>query len=37
MLIITAVLPKNVFSNFPFQMSQLMKKNDKRDVKGASI
>ena len=37
MLIITAVFPKEMLSNFPCQMSQLMKKVDKRDVKGAGI
>ena len=37
MLIITAVFPGEMLSDLAFQIAQLMKKVDKRDVKGASI
>ena len=37
MLIITAVFPREMLSDLAFQIAQLMKKVDKRDVKGASI
>ena len=37
MLIITAVFPREMLSDLEFQIAQLMKKVDKRDVKGASI
>ena len=37
MLIITAVFPWEMLSDLAFQISQMMKKMDKGDVKGASI
>ena len=37
MLIITAVFPREMLLDLAFQIAQLMKKVDKRDVKGASI
>ena len=37
MLIITAVFPLEMLSNLAFPIEQLMKKVDKRDVKGASL
>ena len=37
MLIITAVFPGEMFSNLAFQIAQVMKKLDKRDVKRTSI
>ena len=37
MLIITAVFPGDMLSELAFQIVQLMKKVDKRDVNGASI
>ena len=37
MLIITAVFPGEMLSDLAFQIALLMKKVDKRDVKGASL
>ena len=37
MLIITAVFPGEMLSDLAFQIAQLIKKVDKRDVKGASL
>ena len=37
MLIIIAVFPGEMLSDLAFQIAQLMKKVDKRAVKGASI
>ena len=37
MLIITAVFPGEILLHLAFQIAQLMKKVDKRDVKGVSI
>ena len=37
MLIITAVFPGEMLSDLALQIAQLMKKGDKREVKGASI
>ena len=37
MLITTAVFSGELLSDLAFQIAQLMKKVDKRDVKGASI
>ena len=37
MLVITAFFPVEMFSELAFEIAQLMKKMEKRDVKRASI